>query len=313
MRRGRVSIALLALLLAACSREPAPDPEITAAVEQFDAQQRGVESGFRQLLVRQPENEPDFRGRTISQDLDQWVMTSSTRDELQALRDRALKSTYPNDARQLLASAESLLKQEADRSNGISKYWFGSLPAPYWRRHWQSLFDANELPAEDPDGMLLDIEGHMRKSLDAGDFSAAAGIADELNSVLAESRDRATTRILQTRKTTPTFRPRSSVCVPSALTGDRSERPRLIRGESVDRFYPAAAISRGEQGAVVLRARIDGSGCARSVAVVVHSGVPSLDDAALAWFETAEFAPAVRGGAPVDSELTWKVRFVLKS
>jgi len=313
MRRGSFLSALLTLLIAACSREPPPDPAIAVAVARLDAQQQVVETQVRQLRARQPENEPDFRGRTLSQDLEQWVMTPTTRDEIQALRSRALKSTYPADAQRLLDTAGSMLKEESERAASISKYWVGELPAPFWRRDWQSLFEANGVPADEPDGMLLDIENQMRKELDAGDFAAASELAGELVAVLAESRNRAATRIIRARSASLSYQPRKTACVGGAPAAGPNERARFVRGDSVDRFYPAMAIRRGEQGAVVMRARIDSSGCARSVAVVVHSGVPSLDDAALDWFETARFSPATRGGTPVDSELTWKVLFVIKS
>jgi len=313
MRRGRVLPALMMLLFAACAREPPPDPVVAVAIAKFDARQQVIDRGIRELRAGKPENEPDFRGRTISQDLDQWVMTPKTRDEIQALRTRALKSIYPADAQRLLATAESMLEEESGRAQAISKYWVDHLPAPFWRRHWESLFEANGLQADEPDGMLLDLESQMRKALDAGDFAAASELADELIAVLSESRNRATTRIIRARMSTLRYQPRKTACPGGAPATGPNERARFVRGDSIDGFYPALAIRRGEQGAVVMRARIDGSGCARSVAVVVRSGVPSLDDAALQWFETARFSPATSGGTPIDSELTWKVLFVIKS
>ena len=88
-------------------------------------------------------------------------------------------------------------------------------------------------------------------------------------------------------------------------------KPQLIDSRPVNEFYPPSAIARGETGSLVLRARVDREGCAKEFAVAVRSAVPALDAAALEWFETARYSPATRGGRAVDSEHTFKVKFVL--
>jgi TonB family protein len=64
-------------------------------------------------------------------------------------------------------------------------------------------------------------------------------------------------------------------------------------------------------GSLVLRAKVDPAGCAKEFAIVVRSAVPTLDAAALEWFETARYSPATRAGRAVDAEHTFKVKFVL--
>jgi TonB family protein len=308
----RRAFALLLLMAAGCSREPPPDPAIAVEVRNYDLAAYHLEQDVRQLSAAAPDDGRDFRGVAIAQDLDQWVLTRKTRDEIHGLREQAQQSRTLADARQSLARAASLLSFEAKRAAAISRYWRGHLPAPYWRRYWQALFEANGVSVDPPDPLLVAIEGRMKASLAKGDFDAAGNQADELVSAFAESRDLAAERIRHASHATPAYQARRTSCEKPESGEHGDNRARLIKGESLESFYPADAQRRGEEGSVVLQARVDRSGCAKQVAILVHSGVRALDEAALSWFETARFSPATRNSVPIESELAWKVRFVLK-
>jgi TonB family protein len=308
-------IAVCAIsLFAGCSRPPA-NPEVEAAVaaydqeiaqlEQWRVKLSGADAGAR------VEPEKDFRGRTIDDDLKRWVLTPDTRREMKDLRERALASEYPADAKQLLAQAHRRADEDIVRAKSIWAYWNAHLPAPYWRRYWHELYSANGVTEENPDSMLVATEARLARSLDGGEFESAAKVADELNAILGEAMNRATDRIYHSREPVMEFMPRKTPCARESARPS-GERAKLVRGESIDSFYPAEAIKRAERGSVVLRAKINAAGCATSVLVQVHSGVPSLDAAALSWFETASFTPASSHGAPIDSMLVWKVRFELR-
>lgn len=79
--------------------------------------------------------------------------------------------------------------------------------------------------------------------------------------------------------------------------------------------YPAAAQRRGQEGVVVLRARVAADGSLLGVEVADSSGWPLLDEAALhavrAWPRGC-FAPATRDGAPIAGETLLRFRFVLQ-
>ncbi len=309
MRRG---LSLIALLIAGCSREPPADPAVLASVDEFKTSRARYEQQLQVWIAAQPAGERDFRGRTLREDLERWVASPDSRQSIDALVDRALDSRYPADARQYLVQAQSELTAGAAHTTAIMEYWQRHLPAPYWRRYWRSLFEANGAAAETPDPMLVSIEKRMTAAMDKGDFAAASRDASDLLAVFETARDRVTNRFAKELRDSARYQARKSPCVQGPAAGDFSEHARIVRGESIDKFYPAKAISSGEQGSVVLRARIVASGCAPEVAVVVHSGVPSLDTAALQWFESAQFSPATEHGVPIESSLVWKVRFVLK-
>jgi len=302
------------LLLAACSRHSA-NPQIDAAVAAFDRDYAQMDRWRETLggtIVGARETAPkDFRGRTIHDDADRWIFTADARREIKDLRDRAAASIYPVDANQLLEQARRRANQETARGQQIWRYWTAHLPAPYWRRYWHDLYAANGMADETPDSMLVSIESRISQSLGSGDFDAAGKAADELDAVFAESLSLATNRIFKEREAPASLAPRKTAC-PTERAAPQGEKPKLIRGESVESFYPQDALKRGETGSVVLRALIDPSGCATSVAIQVHSGVPALDAAALDWFESARFAPGSAQGKPIESTLVWKIRFELR-
>ena len=309
MRRGLV---LLALLLSACTREPPRDPAVQASVDAFQVRRAKLQQQTQALIASQPGTERDFRGRTLREDLEQWVESPESRASIDALVEHALDSRYPADAEQYLKQADGELAATSGNSKAIMEYWKGHLPAPYWRRYWQALYEANGVKAEPPDPMLTGIENRMSESLNKGDFAGAGRKADELLAVFDAARERVVNQFAKELRDTAKFQARKTACAGVAARGGWNDRAKIVRGGSIDDFYPKQAIDSGEAGAVVLRARIDRTGCAKTVAVVAHSGVPSLDAAALAWFETAQFSPATSGGQPIDSDLVWKVRFVLK-
>ena len=301
---------VVAAMLAACAKEPA-NPEVEAAVKLFDAKLASFDAWRLSLETSTPGGEQDFRGRTIHDDLEQWVLSTDSRRKLDELRGRALAAEYLGDARQLLQSATHLVDEQTRRGNDVWQYWNSHLPAPYWRRYWHQLYAANGRAEEPPDSMLLAIEQRITRALEEGEFKQAAQVADELDDLLGESLNLASGRISSALTTAPAFVPRRTPCPPGSVAPN-GDRARILRGESIESFYPPDAVHRGEQGSVILIAEIDTTGCAKSVAIKVRSGVESLDAAALQWFETAQFSPAAQGGKPVPAKIAWKVRFVLQ-
>jgi TonB family protein len=305
----RRSIAILALLVAACSKEP-PNPAIVVDVRVFDQQMVTLKQSAA-VASQRASSTKDFRGRTAADDFKQWVLPKKTLDAIDDLRAKALEQKFPNDARQLLKQASDLANGDINRINEIDNYWNGNLPAPFWRNYWNALFEANHVSVDPPDPALVAIETRMKAALDGGDFAAAAKASGQIGDVLPASMDLAVGRILKAQKGEPAFVPRKTPCAGEKIP-PAGDRPKIARAESLEAYYPPDAVKRGEQGTTVLRVDIDPNGCARDVAVAVHSGVPALDDAALKWFEGAQFSPGSTRGAPIESTLVFKVKFVLQ-
>ena len=73
--------------------------------------------------------------------------------------------------------------------------------------------------------------------------------------------------------------------------------------------YPAAALSKGETGRVVLRVQVDATGRVTAVSIDRSSGSRSLDAAASAAIRRWRFNPATGNGTPIASEVRIPVRF----
>ncbi|MFM9963189.1 MAG: energy transducer TonB [Planctomycetaceae bacterium] len=73
--------------------------------------------------------------------------------------------------------------------------------------------------------------------------------------------------------------------------------------------YPEAARAAGLQGKVTLRLRIAADGHVESLKILISSGVPSLDESALATVKKWRFEPARRFGQPVAMDVKTSVNF----
>ena len=77
--------------------------------------------------------------------------------------------------------------------------------------------------------------------------------------------------------------------------------------------YPSAARRRDDQGTVHLRVRVLASGQASEVQVQTSSGIPELDQAAVAAVNASKFRPAQSvAGVPVDSWVIVPYKFILQ-
>lgn len=92
-----------------------------------------------------------------------------------------------------------------------------------------------------------------------------------------------------------------------APTVGRSEPPRAVRTPPPE--YPEALGCDGIGGRVDLRITITPEGSVGNVALQKSSGRRELDEAAIAAVHTWEFAPATRGGRPVQSTISVPMSF----
>ena len=137
---------------------------------------------------------------------------------------------------------------------------------------------------------LEQLQGLLASREARDDFAMAAGLElADLESLQQQAYEAAFQAALAKARaepaTTLAFQPRSVRCPLAADTGAPGEAPRLDGTLSTPTaaYYPKEALEQGVEGKVALSARIDPDGCVRAAAVLVGTGVESLDAAALRW------------------------------
>jgi protein TonB len=101
------------------------------------------------------------------------------------------------------------------------------------------------------------------------------------------------------------------------LPDDHSSEPAVnlnprFRRPPVPPAYPRHARRMGQEGTVLVQARLDSEGNVQQLRVVSTSGFELLDESALKAVRRWEFAPARRKGRPVESWVQVPVKFVLQ-
>jgi TonB family protein len=300
---------LLALACTACSPD-ARDPHFTDALARFDAEYRSAERELKRVDYLPHSRLPDMRGRTMVDDLDQWVFTPQAQSALRRLREDAMEG----GATARLAEARQQLRTEAERRIAIEKYWRAA-PAPFWREHWNRFVSANGMPSQPATSALIAANQQLVMQLDAGEFARAADQeAPRLVIALRDSIKAAIPVVMKRRRPQDMkFLQRSTPCG-AAVAPDATRRsPEILGGPPVESFYPKDSEDRGDEGTVVLRLRISNKGCVEAGAIVVHSGFDELDSAALRWMETAEYSPGFADGRAIAGETSIKVVFKMEN
>lgn len=88
-------------------------------------------------------------------------------------------------------------------------------------------------------------------------------------------------------------------------------RPLVGLASNAPPRYPPLALRRREQGRVLLRVTVSAAGGVLAVAVLQSSGSDLLDSAAMEAVRSWRFAPATRGGVPVEGIAEAPINFRL--
>lgn len=249
----------------------------------------------------------DWRGRLKIEDLEQWAYTPVVNERVPALLENA-RTADEAQAKVALDDASQLIDGASARALEIGRYW--QTPAISWRSRWTAFAAANGLPAEPTDAPLLAAEQKVRGFLDSGDFISATSASVHIDSALESAiRGAGLARAASVDNANLKFIRRSTPCPETVLT---SKKTGLLGAPSPDDYYPPASRRREEQGAIMVRAHVTPSNCATEFAVVVSSGYPELDQAALRVAEASTYAAATEDGKPVEGYTTFKVKFTIR-
>ena len=249
----------------------------------------------------------DWRGRLKIDDLEQWAYTPAVNQRVPELFESA-RHADDIQAMKALDDASQLIDGASARARDIGYYWRS--PSVSWRSRWATFAAANELPSEPTDAPLLAAEQKVRGFLDSGDFVSATSAGAHLDSALESAiRSAGVARAAAADNSNLRFVARSTPCPEGS--GGTAAKAGIARAPSPEDYYPAASKRLGEQGAIILRAHIAPTSCATEFALVVSSGYPALDKAALKVAEDSTYAAATENGQGIEGYLTFKVKFTI--
>jgi TonB family protein len=279
-------------------------------IEQLDRAIKQVREACDAMKAAANDSSRDVRGLTLLDYIERWAYTPATMQEASELLAKA-RASAPEADDAALERAEDLILVAYSRSSELREYW-AEVPEISWRDRWAAFARANHLDPAVVDPLLSSQEKSLLDSLDSGTFSVAARHSKNLDQQLDYVMNGSVAGILRNRKPADiVFVPRKTPC-PVADGSAGGPKAHIVESGDPDALYPADAKARGEHGAIVIRARIAANSCATGFALMVSSGYPALDAAAIAVAEASRYQAAVDGGKPVASELTFKVRFDLK-
>jgi TonB family protein len=79
------------------------------------------------------------------------------------------------------------------------------------------------------------------------------------------------------------------------------------------KYYSARSKRLEEQGEIAVRVRVDATSCATDFAIVMSSGYPELDEAAIKVAEASRYQVAVVDGVPTPGEVMFAVQFIFRN
>jgi TonB family protein len=286
----------------------------TVTQDDLNALQNSLKTQISQGSAANSTAGADFRGRTASQDIADWVTQSATQKRLEELL-----GEQDDSARR---AAREILVDQMRRVILINDYWttwpnlkrerdlwdqWAQLVLPQSSatdsiqrvRDREAEFAKTYVPSADPAVLdadlnsLLRLYNHERLSLSKDANAKWVTIPGRL-----EGRSRQTPCPTPSTSDTTDNRPNRQVAVTAS--------------PNVSDYYPAEARRSGSTGRVLVRLRVDETGCAQRFDVIESTGDPLLDHGALLVAEQMTFKPATAGGKPVASSPTLPVTFDLK-
>lgn len=266
----------------------------------------------------------DRRGRTVDDDLDEWVATPEVLGSLRSARATAesrLKAGDGTAASAALARALPARTEWARQLELVEYYWGLNTTLAVLREEWERA--AARVPAK------LVVESRSRlEALEAArgahmlrTATVAQLRADALNLGRLYNADRARwVRLAAPAAVSgelPAPRANAHACAGAVIGADEAAaaatRTPLLAPPTLaaDTFYPNGARAFGQWGNVRLKLAVAANGCPVRATVIGSSGARLLDEAALDWSEFARFRPALVRGKARSGEATVEVRFSL--
>jgi TonB family protein len=274
----------------------------------------------------------DARGRTLQQDVDEYLLPPEDEARLKALRESAAEENTRGDRRDLrktLNEAQALLVREDFRASILYTYAGQLRAVEAHRAAWAAY--AERAPAERRessqqhiDAAAAEYTGAVGRALQIGAggterpqlLAATVLSANNLLSTYNKERGELATELSdqdrEQGKLAPPYE-RQGTCAQIAPRTSGRSTPffgQTLRGP--EEFYPTTSRRMGFEGSVLLKLWISDTGCLERVEVWRSSGVTELDKAAMQWAqEGTTYLPAEKDQKAVSSSIKLPFRFAL--
>ncbi len=324
-----VALAVMAMRPAIAANikwiDQAPEPPIESA-RQLQSRLDQLRKDVWDMYSRPYTREPDARGHTFRQDINQWLLPQAELDRLEALQGAA-SAQKGADLHQTLAEATALMQQQAYRGNLIINYWFALTRLTEQEKAFDTL--QPQMPEATRKGhsarvtaALGNASTQLSVALEASGTSAAQQLTDSqkvmvaVDSVFSAYADeraelgKAIGDDARARGIAPVTLVRAAPCPATATSTSGKLTPGIARNApNTEDFYPDALRQRGLGGLVRVDVTVSATGCAEKVELVASSGLEDLDQAALHWGLAAPYLPAELNGQPIEAVLHIGLRF----
>jgi TonB family protein len=295
----------------------ATDIDMSSLLQGWDRQQDELRVAVWRSYSTTAALGEDSRGRTVRDDLNDWVMTKDTQDRLLSIRataERQLRSGNEQAAKETLQSAGALIKDQQRVLSLVNSYWRQRIVLNRQRDLWMKVLDlSTDADAAQSRVWIDPLEAALVRDLSPASKQATltarveqlkqAYDGERINlAKIVSDRRLAEGKVMEIAERHPPCPPSRTVHVARARddAGALMERPVSITTDmSVDRFYPQDARLNGISGSIELRLTIDSSGCMERAEVVLSSGANELDDAAINLSQLTKYLPALHAGQPV--------------
>ncbi len=263
----------------------------------------------------------DKRGKTLVDDLRQFVLTDDARSAIAASRQHFNDSLDRHDIAAALSAnseLESQLRMETLQYLAITKYWSTLGSHPPDRQPYLLMLRENSIAPRRTE----EIQAHEAKfdqQIAAGYFQDAMNNTYPALSRLYDQAFKDEFVDIRTLIHLGIYKPMrileaNAPCKPPASRTSGRPTPSMDSeraSRSPADFYSDEIKRAGEEGPVMLSLTVTPEGCVAHSALIRSTGYPRLDDAALRYSLTIPLLPAERDGKAVESVVQLPINFAL--
>jgi TonB family protein len=269
----------------------------------------------------------DSRGRTVADDLNDWVMPKDVQDRLSGIRaaaERQMRAGDEQGARQTLESGRAAVEEQRRVLSLVNYYWTQRFALKRQRDLWLAWLRLSPDAVSAQSKHWIDsLEATLTRNLSpAATQTALTSQVESLKRAYNDERIKLAELISDRRLAegkVVAARERRTACPASpAQHIDRQREGAVASGDqpvgiamdmSPGRLYPEAARRNGISGSIDLRLTIGTTGCMERAEVLRSSGAEELDQAAIDLSEYVRYIPAKRGSQPIRATYTRTIAF----